>query len=144
MDEDDILIHFDRIAKRQNEAVRQLLLSEGRPDLCADLDKKLKEIRLGITGAQATWGALSATQRRVLLMMAEGRFLSKAKHSTDTFDAYGEPFGIHAVCRAPTVRNLMARELIGWESDRKITITEHGRFVLKHGQPPLQMIDDAR
>ena len=133
MSDEDFLADLDRQSERQTQRVREMLYQHGRPDLVAELDAKMKDIRLGIASAQGTWHALSAAQRRILEILAGGRWLVKASASRTFFDANGEPHALAHVCRAPTVRNLMARELIAWAPDRKVTITERGRFVLRHG-----------
>lgn len=132
--DDAFLIRLDRESARQTEAVRKMLRDAGRDDLVADLDAKLRDIRLGLDSARAAWSALSSAQRRVMEIMETGRYLVRAHASRTRFEAHGEPHAIANVCGDATVRNLMHRDLVGWEAGRKIVLTERGRFVLKHGR----------
>src|SRR5689334_10700805 len=109
-------------------------MSEMEDDILARLDAQSeRQTELGIDGARGCWHALSDAQRRVLTLLGDGRWLAYAPASRTRFDALGEPHGLSNVCGAPTLRNLMARELVVWASPRKAVITERGRFVLKHG-----------
>jgi len=134
MDSDDVLIALEKEQRRRTEAVRELLRQSGRPDLLEHFDQQLVEIRLGVTSAKATWAALSEIQRHVMETMATGRWLVRHNASGHFFDAQGEPHAIPRLCGADTVRSIMSRDLIGWESGQKIILTEHGRFVLMHGR----------
>jgi hypothetical protein len=135
---DDILQQIERDSRERHERVRQLILSEGRPDLLAELDGQMRRIHLGLDGAGSTWQSISNAQRKVLLLMAEGRHLRRAPSSRTRYDAIGEPHAISNVCGLPTVRNLCARELChvdggAMDPERKIVLTERGTFVVKHG-----------
>ena len=136
MDEDDILAELERQSAVQNARLRTMLYEHGRPDLVTELDAKMKDIRLCLDSARATWSALSSAQRRVMLAMGEGRWLRQpiALKRFWALSDSGEFKTITGICGAATVRNLMARELISWEADRKIILTERGRFVLAHGR----------
>jgi hypothetical protein len=138
MTEDDILQMLDRKDLEQQARTRSFLLEAGRPDLAAELDAKLRDIRLGVDGAQRTWAALSPAQRSVLEALSAGRHLRKVKWSKTRYDAYGEPHAIGNLCGIATVRNLCARDLCHVDGgmpdpEGKIIITERGRFVLKYG-----------
>lgn len=136
--DEEFLAELDRQSQQQNERVRQLLMENGRPDLAADLDEKLRDIRLGIDGARATWAALSRPQKDVLTgMVGRGRYLRRDPNRLSRFMAAGDVSGYCvAGIHAATVNNLMARELVIWASGEKIVATENGRFVWKHGPRP--------
>jgi hypothetical protein len=134
----ELLQRLDEQSARQNERVRQMLFDAGRPDLVADLDAKLKDIRTGIDGARRTWHSISPAQRRILTTLATGRSLRRSPGSRTRYDAYGEPHAIRNVCGLPTVRNLCQRELLhvnggALDPEREIILTERGRFVLARG-----------
>lgn len=138
---DDILQQIERDSRARHEGVRQLLLSEGRPDLLAGLDNQMRRIALGLDGAGRTWQSISEKQRQVLSIMATGRKLRRScsgKPSRPRYDAYGEPHAISDVCDIRTVRNLCARELChvdggALDPEKVIVLTERGAFVVKHG-----------
>ena len=137
-------LQAESAASRQR--VRETVMETVHPDkdkILAEFDRNMWDIETGVMGARATWGALSETQRRVLLAMGEGRYLTRAFNKT--FNACG-PFGgfkfpevetIFEICRLPTVKNLRARKLI--ESDnpsdpmKRLVLSDYGRFVLKRG-----------
>lgn len=138
MADDEILQRIERESRERHEGVRQLLFSEGRPDLVADLDAQMRRIALGLDGAGRTWQALSEPQRRVLRIMATGRKLVRCSWSRTRYGAVGEPDAISVVCGLPTVRNLSARELIHVDGgvldpEKAFVLTERGAFVVKHG-----------
>lgn len=132
MNTDDTLARLDREDKRRQETLRVMLIEAGRQDLADDLDRKLRDIRLGLDSARATWNVLSFAQRTVMLHLERGGWLDMPPHSRTRFYAFGPAIG--DICGAPTVRNLMWRELVGWEAGRKVVLTERGMFVLKHGR----------
>jgi hypothetical protein len=117
-----------------------MLLEKGRLDLLDELDRNLRENRLGITGARATWDALTAPQRRVLLMLLEGsRRLVRQERSGHLYDAVGDPGTVARAPVLPTVRNLIARELLApdggaFDPESQAVLTERARFVVRHGQ----------
>lgn len=135
---------FERESRRRHERLRQTILAEGRPDLVAALDDRMRKIALGLDGAGRTWQALSAAQRRVLTVMATGRKLIRRDGSRTRYRASGDPGDDEAIgdiCGLPTVRNLCARELChvdggALDPERVFVLTERGAFVAKHG--PLQ------
>lgn len=110
MDEDSILTLIEHESQRAQERVKRVLMEEGRPDLVEWLDGKLRDVRLGISSAQGKWHALSICQRVALQRLARG-----------------EP----VEARDATWQALIRRQLIEWRG--KPAITEHGRFVVKHG-----------
>ncbi|MBK3801308.1 hypothetical protein GAY33_19150 [Azospirillum brasilense] len=138
--EEDVLHRLEAESRRQTEGVRAMLLEEGRPDLVEDLDRRLRESRMGITGARATWDALTELQRKVLLILLEGnRRLVRQKHSKHFFDAIGEPHAVARVAGLPTIRNLIARELLTpdggtFDPEAAAVLTERARFVVQHGR----------
>jgi hypothetical protein len=140
MEDDEILQRIDEDAARKSEAVRAMLIEAGRPDLAVDLDARLRRIRLGIDGAQGQWHAMSNVQRRALQLMSEGRKLMREPHS-DWYHGIGSPMRVDRICRTPTVRVLISREMVDLEGgafdpERTVSISERGRFTLKYGPKP--------
>jgi len=142
LEQERILAALDAEFDRKTESVRQMLRDAGRHDLVEELDARLRSVRLGINGAQGTWHALSAVQRRTLVAMGEGRHLVRRQPPAARYDAVGSRNdAIANLCRVATVRNLASRELVSWEGgafdpEAKAVLTERGRFVLKHGPRP--------
>lgn len=145
--DDELLMRLHRESEASSEKVRAMLREQGREDLLADFDQKMRDIRTGVDGARGCWHALSGKQRFVLRHMAAGRYVAKSVSKPQNFHAYrngtealsGQPGVIRNVCRLPTMRNLSARELVhvdggAMDPEAKFVITERGRFVLKHGQ----------
>jgi len=139
--EEEVLHRLEAESPQQTERVRAMLHEEGRPDLVEDLDQRLRENRLGITGARATWHALTEPQRRVLLILLEGqRRLVRQAHSKHFFDAIGGPHAVARVAGLPTIRNLIAPELLApdggaFDPEAAAVLTERARFVVQHGRP---------
>jgi len=138
--DDDILQVIEAQSLASQQRTRELLLENGRPDLVAELDRKLKDIRTGVDGAQRTWHSLSGAQRRVLEELRTGRALSRSPGTKHRYDAIGMPHAISRVCSLATARALCARELLhvdggATDPERKIILTERGLFVLAHGAP---------
>jgi hypothetical protein len=138
MTEDDVLQMIEARSQAQLEAVRVMLIEANRPDLLKDLDRKIRDIRLGLNGARATWSALSEAQRRSVLAMQPGRKLVREAHS-DWYVGIGRPSACGRVCHQRTARNLIARELVDLEGgafdpERVLALSDRGRFVLAHGR----------
>jgi hypothetical protein len=125
---------------QQREGVRQMLYSEGRPDLVVGFDRKMHEIDTGIEGARRTWESISDAQRSVLRDMAEyGGHLWQDPNNLNRFHLRVALGAVIRVRRA-TVRALASRELLAWEGgafapEAKAMLTERGLFVLRHGSP---------
>ncbi|MFP5516804.1 MAG: hypothetical protein ACLGJC_27450 [Alphaproteobacteria bacterium] len=138
--EEDVLHRLEAESRQQTERVRSMLQEEGRPDLVEDLDRRLREIRLGITGARGTWNALTEPQRKVLLILLEGnRRLVRQRHSKHFYEVIGEPEAVGRVAGLPTIRNLIARELLApdggaFDPEAAAVLTERARFVVQHGR----------
>jgi hypothetical protein len=105
-----ILHEIERQSRIRTQRVRLMLLEEERLDILADFDRNMKDIQTGVSSARGIWHALSEAQRRVMRDLSEGR--QSGKHRTHV--------------------PLMKRNLIAWDS-ANMTLTEHGRFVLKFG-----------
>lgn len=141
-DYDPILHRMEAESAAKSEAVRQMIIEAGRPDVLAQYDEAMRLNRLGITGARATWHSISAAQRRVLTFMGESkRRLVRSAGTRHFYDAHGEPHAVGRVTGILTVRNLCSRELLAWdggafEPERAAVLTERGRFVLAHGPMP--------
>ena len=139
MDTDRLLIELERESERRSRTLRNMLYAEGRPDLVAEFDKNMRDLRLGVTGARNAWHSITPAQRRVLSLLAEGRVLRREPWSRTRFGAYGPPAdAAGVVCGLPTVRALCARELLACDGtatdpERKIVLTERGAFVVKSG-----------
>lgn len=145
MTDDELLAWLEQRDNEQNDRVIEMLKAEGRPDLAEELEARITEIRNGIYGARATWSALSEVQRNVMLWMDQGGHLVSASPTNTRFSLQftAGPMGscvpvpgalritgIHGA----TVNNLLHRELVSWAPDKKVILTERGRFVLKFGQ----------
>lgn len=138
MTEDEVFLMIERDSMAKRQRTREVLLEAGRPDLVEELDRNLREVDNGVCGAKATWHSISAAQRRVLKIMEPGRYLRRAPASRTQYDAHGEPHAVGRVCSLPTVRALCARDLChvdggATDPERKIVLTERGKFVLKFG-----------
>lgn len=144
--DDEFLQRLHRESEQSTQRVREMLIAEGRQDLLADFDLKMREIRNGVDSARGCWHALSGTQRYVLARLGAGRYLARSSRKRKIYDAYrtgeapqpGQPGVILNACRLSTARNLSARELIhvdggALDPEAKFVITERGMFVLKHG-----------
>jgi hypothetical protein len=121
-----------------NQRVLAMLRDEGRPDLADDLTQRLRDIDSGVHGARSTWHSISDAQRRVLLLLGSGP--ASLRRVGRTYDVVS-PLGSRAIgIRLATARNLAARDLLEWtggafDPEASGVITEHARFVLKHGSP---------
>jgi hypothetical protein len=113
MTEDDVFIAIEREWKERNERFRQFVLAQGRPDILKQYDAQMRDIALGVSSARGIWHALSDRQRGVLHVLASGISYPKAREAT--------------------WENLIRRRLVEFHNGVG-KITEHGRFVLKHGQ----------
>ena len=134
--EDEILQEIERQSRAQTEGVREMLRAEGREDLVARLDAKLKDIDNGRYGARATWHALSEPQRRMLRLAASHKRLRREPASRSRYYACGGPGDAEGnVGGLATVRNLIARDLVlcdggAFDPEAAVIISERGRFVL--------------
>lgn len=135
MNEYDVLRWLDEEEKKRTAAVRAMLIEDGRPDLVEDLNRRIRDIALGLDGARSTWSALSRPQKDILTLLVDrGQYLRRAKDSLNRFVAMGDPHGfVIGGIHAGTVRNLMARDLAEWTTGEKVVATERGRFVWKRG-----------
>ena len=70
---EDIIQYLEARDRAGLERTRQLLLSEGRPDLVIWLDRKIKAIQDGTDGAAGVWAALSGRQRIILQLLNENK-----------------------------------------------------------------------
>ena len=131
---------IERESERRSRSLRNMLYAEGRPDLVADFDRNMRDLRLGLTGARNQWHSISEAQRRVLTSLAEGRHLRRSPVCPSEYDAVGNAVAtISRGCRISTVRALCARDLLACDGtatdpECKIVITERGKFVVTHGQ----------
>lgn len=113
----------------QKLSVRELIIERGTPEILADYDRQMWDIETGVSGARATWAALSSLQQRIMLAMSHSGALRRLSPRRAAF-ASGA-----AECRLPTVAALLARSLIEQDgSDRRHVLTPHGEFVLKRGR----------
>ena len=138
MTEEDAITEMERRSEAQTKRLRQLLLEEGRPDLVAELDEKLRNVRLGIEGAQNVWHSISPKQRTVMQLLGEHRLLERTGKDRSTYDIVGDGGRMLRVCQRSTVRKLIAHRLFAWggpenDPERSVVMTERGRFVLAKG-----------
>lgn len=133
--EEDILQRLEERVRQQNQKVRQILVEEGRLDLLAGFDAKMRDIETGVDGAGIIWNALSEAQRRALRFANDycgGRLVRIGPKN----------YAASPLIRLATVRNLIARELLAcdggaFDPEKRVVLTEHARFVLKHGPEAL-------
>lgn len=105
----DFLHHIEGEIIKRNKRVREIIAESG-PEAVAEFDRNMKDIQTGVSHARNIWHSLSAAQRRAMTDLSQRR--RTARHQTYV--------------------SLMRRELIDWHFT-EIALTEHGRFVLKHG-----------
>ncbi len=143
-DYDPILQEIEAQGRRRRQDVRTLIMESGHPDAAAILlqfEQNMRDVDTGIGGARSTWHSISLAQRRVLEALETRWYLMRASGSRTRYDAHGEPHAEGNVCGIATVRNLIRRELLAvdggaFDPEKKIVLTERGRFVLKHGRSP--------
>lgn len=131
--EDDL----DRDLARREARLREVL--KDHPAELAEYDASMKNLRLGITGAKSAWQALSEHQRIIVQQMAKtGGRLEKMPGGTryTLTRAWGR--GSPRIL-VPTVRALVARRLLdldggAMDPEFAAVLSEHGSFVVKHGQ----------
>lgn len=132
----EIIQRIERQMREQIERTRRFLMSQGHPDLVADLDANLRDVRLGISSARGIWHVLSAPQRKALTFAAD-RDLVRLWGNRSVFGFRGAAGKAKEVCQFRTLVPLCARGLITADNiipPRKMQITEHGRFVLAKGR----------
>lgn len=139
MDVEKLLLKLEREDQERTAAVRQMLIDEGRQDLADDLDRRLRDVRLGLDFARNCWHSISPAQRRVLELMETGRRLIRDP-ARPVYHAIGAPHRFSDCCRLPTARALCAHELIvcdgtATDPEARFVLSERGRFVLQHGRP---------
>lgn len=140
-DYDPLLHRLEAEDAARHERLRQMLYDEGRPDLVAELDAKIRDVRNGIAGAQSTWHSISDAQRRALVHAAAvGGRLVRSGLRPCYIGLPLEPLP-EKLIRIQTIRNLCSRELLAWDggaffAEAAAVITERGLFVLKHGPAP--------
>jgi hypothetical protein len=136
--DDEILQRIERDSHERLERTRALLIEQGRPDLAEELDRRIRDIRMGLDGARNCWHSISSRQRYVLGMMARGYSIQRAIRKPTLYDAHGRARVVLSVCRIKTMRALCAHELAhvdggATDPEAKFVITERGRFVYRHG-----------
>lgn len=141
MDTERILHEIERQERERSARFRQFMIDEGHADRLPEFDRKMRDIVTGVDGARRTWEALTEPQRRVMRELDGRLYLIRCPASRTRYEAHGEPHATGDLCGLPTVRNLIARELLACDGgaldpERKLVMTERGAFVLRHGQPP--------
>lgn len=139
MTDDDLILYLDRQSQLHHKATRDMLIEAGRADLAEDLDRRMRDIRLGIAQAAAIWHSITKTQRIVLEKMALGAYLARSIGSSTQYDALGRAPMVLKICRITTARNLSARNLIhvngtATDPEAQFVITEHGKLVFAKGR----------
>lgn len=135
----EVMAWIDAESAKRTARVKAVLMEEGRPDLVEELEANLRNVANGVSSALSTWAALSAAQRRVLEALEPGRVLIREHGSKSWYDASGAPGAMARVCRLPTARNLIARELLeceggAFDPERRLSLTERARFVLSQAR----------
>lgn len=142
MTEEEILHRIEAEMAADEARFREFMLAQDCPEAIARYDERMRLERLGIAGARRAWHSISPAQRRTLAYLGErpGYLLRNSSQRT-FYDYRGEPHAEDKIARVATVRNLADRELLSWDGgafdpERKVVLTERGRFVLKHGPMP--------
>lgn len=142
MTEDQIFLMIERDSIEKRQRTRQVILEAGRPDLAEELDRNMREIDNGVSGAKSAWHSISAAQRRALLLLADGYELRRASYSRTKYEGYcasRKRDALGYICPIGTVRALCARELAyvnggAMDPEKVIVVTERGKFVVNYGQ----------
>lgn len=116
---------------------RAFIAAEGRPDILAQYDQRMKAIRLGISQAQSVWHSISDKQRSVLRAISTTRTGKIVRRSTKP-SVYVLNGKAELLCRAGTIRALAAHDLLAWDGgafdpEQAAVITERGTFTVAHG-----------
>ncbi len=132
---EELMQDIERESRERSRTLREMLYREGRPDLVDEYDKSMKDLALGITTAKNIWHSISEAQRRTLEIVEPNGVLRRLGRGGY---GVGEWNGLR-VCGASTARNLIARDLLAvdggvFDPECKLVLTEHARFVLKHGR----------
>jgi hypothetical protein len=133
MTEDDVLLAIERQSRQRTEAVKALLLHQGRPDLVVELEASLRDVRTGVSSARSVWHSISEAQRRTLGRLRDGASLVRRGAKYDAVG--GRTDAVAAVCDIRTARALCAHELLAcdgstFDPEARFALTERGRFVL--------------
>ncbi|TLX15761.1 hypothetical protein [Rhizobium sp. MHM7A] len=135
----DIEFEIEKQNRESNARVRALLEAEGRPDLVAELDQRIRDVNLGLTQARNVWHSISPAQRTLLtLMMQVGSKLIR-EEKTSFYDLVAGPKVERRVTRRPTVRSLISRDLLcceggAFDPEAVVVLTENARFVFEKGR----------
>lgn len=135
---DDTDLLLERKLARDQERFRGIVLEHGGPEILAEHDARMRDLRLGITGARSAWHSISDPQRAAVEVLGSGAALVRAGTTFAASRAGGPHQG--RAFRLATVRNLASRELAAWDGgaldpEARVVATERGNFVLKHGRP---------
>lgn len=139
--EDDVMARVQREREAGEARFRATLLDAGRPDVLAEYDARMEDVRSGRHGARATWAALTPAQRRAVLFLAAGRVLVRSARVAGYYDAVAVCDAVDTIgkaARLDTVRVLAARGLVAWDGgvadpERRAVATERMGFVVAHG-----------
>lgn len=131
----DIEFEIGKRNRESNARVRALLEAEGRPDLVEELDQRIRDVSLGLTRAMNVWHSISPAQRT--LLQAGSKLVRQEK--TSYYDLVAGVKVEHRVTRLPTVRSLIARDLLcceggAFDPEAVVVLTENARFVFEKGR----------
>lgn len=131
MTDPEFLARLDADSERKREDIRKLLRKEGRTDLIAEFDQRMRDIDLGVDRARNVWHSISETQRRVVTALASGGRMIRRPDSK-VYDGAGTTAGV------ATLRNLAARGLVAWDGgafdpEAAVVGTEQATFLIRHG-----------
>ncbi len=147
--DDDIEAKIDRLMLERRAAVRQMLIESGRHDILEEFDRNMRDCDTGVIGARATWAALSAPQRRVIIALADfGGYLIRSSQTRYDLMAADGTVRAPKFCGTPTARNIIARSLMecdggALDPELRLNITERGRFVRKFGTSQATLPDQS-
>lgn len=70
--DDALLFRLEQQWRDDRERVRALLREEGREDLIAEYDAKMRDMGSGVENARSIWHSISDAQRRALELAGAG------------------------------------------------------------------------
>ena len=135
-DYDPFLQRLEAEDRIRHQRVRRVILEEAGVSQLAEFDAAMRDVRSGVAQARNIWHSISPAQRRALTAASEhGGRLTREGREYRHRDRHQPYRPIHvAILRPLCERNLMAWDGGAFDPEGAAVITEHGLFVLKHGE----------
>jgi hypothetical protein len=135
----DIEHEFETEMRDRRERVRAKIITSGREDVLAEYDRDMRNLDLGITGAQNTWHSLSLAQRRIVRLMATKSLKLMKRRGGTIFDARTTEGTVERVTTIVSVRALIARGIVqceggAFDPESIVSLTEKGKFTWDKGR----------